>query len=72
MSTALEPEQLRAAVAEAYAFTGPNFVLGTAVDQSGTPLEAAQVRMPLATLNRHGLIAGATGTGKTKTLQILA
>ena len=30
------------------------------------------VRIPLETLNRHGLIAGATGTGKTKTLQILA
>ncbi len=32
----------------------------------------AQVRIPLAMLNRHGLVAGATGTGKTKTLQVLA
>ena len=32
----------------------------------------AAVRVPLATLNRHGLIAGATGTGKTKTLQLMA
>ena len=31
-----------------------------------------QVKLPLSTLNRHGLIAGATGTGKTKTLQFLA
>jgi DNA helicase HerA-like ATPase len=31
----------------------------------------AKIRIPLATLNRHGLIAGATGTGKTKTLQLL-
>ena len=32
----------------------------------------AAVRVPLATMNRHGLVAGATGTGKTKTLQLLA
>jgi len=32
----------------------------------------ALVRIPLATFNRHGLVAGATGTGKTKTLQLLA
>ena len=32
----------------------------------------ASIKIPLKTLNRHGLIAGATGTGKTKTLQILA
>ena len=32
----------------------------------------AFVKIPLKTLNRHGLIAGATGTGKTKTLQVLA
>ena len=32
----------------------------------------APVRVPLATLNRHGLVAGATGTGKTKTLQLMA
>ena len=32
----------------------------------------ALVKVPLKTLNRHGLIAGATGTGKTKTLQVLA
>ena len=38
----------------------------------GKPIPEAQVKIPLKTLNRHGLIAGATGTGKTKTLQILA
>ena len=32
----------------------------------------AQVRIPLATVNRHGLVAGATGTGKTKSLQVIA
>ena len=35
-------------------------------------LGEARVRIPLAMLNRHGLVAGATGTGKTKTLQLLA
>jgi DNA helicase HerA-like ATPase len=30
------------------------------------------VQVPLAMLNRHGLVAGATGTGKTKTLQVMA
>lgn len=38
----------------------------------GQPIEDAVVKIPLKTLNRHGLIAGATGTGKTKTLQVLA
>jgi uncharacterized protein len=44
----------------------------------GAPLHAGQVhpeplvRIPLAMMNRHGLIAGATGTGKTKTLQLVA
>ena len=33
---------------------------------------SARVRIPLATVNRHGLVAGATGTGKTKSLQVLA
>ena len=38
----------------------------------GTVDPTAQVRIPLATVNRHGLVAGATGTGKTKTLQVMA
>ena len=38
----------------------------------GTVDPAARVRIPLATVNRHGLVAGATGTGKTKSLQVLA
>lgn len=39
---------------------------------NGNVFSKAQVRIPLKTMNRHGLIAGATGTGKTKTLQIIA
>lgn len=45
--------------------------LGAAI-LDGTPIKEAQVKIPLKTLNRHGLIAGATGTGKTVTLQIIA
>ncbi|EUA33097.1 ftsK/SpoIIIE family protein [Mycobacterium xenopi 4042] len=45
--------------------------LGTVVID-GTATPSAQVRIPLATVNRHGLVAGATGTGKTKTLQLIA
>ncbi|MBM9515349.1 DUF853 family protein, partial [Desulfobulbus marinus] len=45
--------------------------LGTVViDGAADP--SAQIRIPLATVNRHGLVAGATGTGKTKTLQLIA
>ena len=64
-------EQLRERVDDAYAFEGSSFVLGTAM-LGGEALEAAHVSLPLGTLNRHGLIAGATGTGKTKSLQIVA
>src|SRR5262249_45565327 len=38
----------------------------------GTVIKDALVKLPLKTMNRHGLIAGATGTGKTKTLQVIA
>jgi DNA helicase HerA-like ATPase len=37
----------------------------------GKPVAGADVNLPLKTMNRHGLIAGATGTGKTKTLQMI-
>ena len=53
-----------------YAFDGAALQIGALVD--GEPVPEAQVRIPLAMLNRHGLVAGATGTGKTKTLQVLA
>ena len=38
----------------------------------GETIKDAFIKVPLKTLNRHGLIAGATGTGKTKTLQVMA
>ena len=55
----------------AYAFDGPALDLG-AVVLEGAAHPDAPVRVPLAMLNRHGLVAGATGTGKTKTLQLIA
>jgi DNA helicase HerA-like ATPase len=58
-------------IAAGYAFTGAALELGSVV-LDGTAYPEAQVRVPLEMMNRHGLIAGATGTGKTKTLQGLA
>ncbi len=58
-------------IAAGYATTGPALELG-AVVVDGQPHPGARVRVPLAMLNRHGLVAGATGTGKTKTLQLMA
>jgi DNA helicase HerA-like ATPase len=60
-----------AAIAAGYAFDGPALELGSVV-HGGRPHPGARVRLPLAMANRHGLIAGATGTGKTTTLQLLA
>lgn len=52
-----------------YTFKGDSFVLGGAIFE-GKPVADCQIKIPLKSLNRHGLIAGATGTGKTKTLQV--
>ena len=60
-----------AEVAKGYAFDGPAIELGALVED-GTARPEAAVRIPLAMVNRHGLVAGATGTGKTKTLQLMA
>jgi DNA helicase HerA-like ATPase len=54
-----------------YGFTDPSVTLGAGLEPGGTVHREPKVRIPLAMLNRHGLIAGATGTGKTKTLQLL-
>ncbi|WP_326842820.1 DUF853 domain-containing protein [Streptomyces sp. NBC_01558] len=58
-------------IAAGYAFAGPALDLG-ALLWDGACLPDAQIRVPLPMLNRHGLVAGATGTGKTKTLQLIA
>ena len=66
-----DPDAIAADLAAAYAFTGPALELGSVV-LDAKPHPSAAVRLPLAMLNRHGLVAGATGTGKTKTLQLMA
>ncbi len=56
---------------EGYTCKGDYIILGSAI-LDGETIADAQVRIPLKTMNRHGLIAGATGTGKTKTLQVIS
>ena len=58
-------------ISEGYNFKGESIILGGAILE-GEALPNATVKIPLKTLNRHGLIAGATGTGKTKTIQVLS
>jgi uncharacterized protein len=58
-------------IAAAYAVDGASLDLGRAV-HDGTLHRDAKVQVALRMMTRHGLIAGATGTGKTKTLQLLA
>ena len=59
------------AITDGYSFKGESIILGGAM-LDGEAIAEAPVRIPLKTLNRHGLIAGATGTGKTKTIQVLS
>ncbi|MGB7450003.1 MAG: helicase HerA-like domain-containing protein [Ornithinimicrobium sp.] len=59
------------AITAGYAFDGASIRLGAAVEE-GTVVPGAAVALPLSSMNRHGLVAGATGTGKTVTLQLMA
>jgi DNA helicase HerA-like ATPase len=56
---------------EGYASKGEFIELGSAI-LDGATIPEARISIPLKTMNRHGLIAGATGTGKTKTLQVIS
>ncbi|MCD2442901.1 DUF853 domain-containing protein [Agromyces sp. SYSU K20354] len=58
------------AIRAGYAFEGPALEMGALVN--GEAMPDVPVRIPIAMTNRHGLVAGATGTGKTRTLQVLA
>jgi len=58
-------------IAAAYAVEGPAVDLGRGV-HAGVVAPEAVVNVPMGMLSRHGLVAGATGTGKTKTLQAMA
>jgi hypothetical protein len=59
-----------AAIARAYTTEGAVLDLGRGVPDGALEPQAA-VKAPLRMVNRHGLVAGATGTGETKTLQTL-
>jgi DNA helicase HerA-like ATPase len=59
------------AITTGYTFATPAIDLGVLM-ADGSPLPSTRIRLSLSMLNRHGLIAGATGTGKTRTLQLIA
>jgi DNA helicase HerA-like ATPase len=59
-------------MAAGYGFEGPTVRLGRPMVPPEPPENSVEVSIPLAFLNRHGLITGATGTGKTRTLQLIA
>lgn len=58
-------------IQKGYSFKGEHFKIGLAMLE-GKVVDEAVISLPLSMMNRHGLIAGATGTGKTKTLQVIA
>ncbi len=60
-----------ATIKAGYTFSGATLPLGALVE-NGDAVADVQVALPLAMMNRHGLVAGATGTGKTRTLQAMA
>ncbi len=58
-------------ISKGYSFKGETMKIGAAM-LDGRVVPEAEVLLPLSTLNRHGLLAGATGTGKTKSFQMIA
>ena len=66
-----DKEKFAASINEGYQFKGESILLGGAIFK-GECLTDTHIKLPLKTMNRHGLVAGATGTGKTKTLQVIS
>ena len=64
-------ENFKEQLINGYATSGDAITIGAAKFEN-EPQKEVQIKIPLKILNRHGLIAGATGTGKTVTLQIIA
>jgi len=62
--------EFQEAIRRAYTFSGASLEIGHAI-RDGTLFPDLPIRVPLSMMNRHGLIAGSTGTGKTRTLQLL-
>lgn len=67
----MSKQEFISTIQNGYSFKGLNVQIGSAV-LDGEIVSEAPLFLPLKTMNRHGLIAGATGTGKTKTLQVLS
>lgn len=65
------PETFLQEINNGYNFQGDHINIGCGM-LDGKVVPGALISIPLKTMNRHGLIAGATGTGKTKTLQVIA
>ncbi|HEX8041630.1 MAG TPA: helicase HerA-like domain-containing protein [Chryseosolibacter sp.] len=59
------------AINKSYTFKNPSIYLGAGVFE-GEILADAKVNLPLRMMTRHGLVTGATGSGKTRTLQLIA
>lgn len=71
MSSENRQEEFIKHLADGQVYKKDYIIMGTGI-LDGEPITGAQIKVPLKTMNRHGLIAGATGTGKTKTLQVIA
>lgn len=67
----MSKENFIESISKSYSIAGASIYLGAGVYQ-GEILGAAKVNLPLRMMNRHGLVTGATGSGKTRTLQLLA
>ena len=66
-----QSEKFTEKIKASYKPVGSYIYLGAGI-LDGEVLAEAEVNLPLHMMNRHGLVAGATGTGKTRTLQLLA
>lgn len=67
----MSQEKFISTIKDGYSCSGEFITLGAAM-LDGSAIAEAHVNIPLKTINRHGLVAGATGTGKTKTIQVLS
>lgn len=67
----MSAEKFIESISKSYTISGSSIYLGAGIYE-GTIHAAAKVNLPLRMMNRHGLVTGATGSGKTRTLQLLA
>ena len=66
----MSKEKFISAITTSYTMPGASIYLGAGVLE-GEIIAEAKVRLPLRMMNRHGLVTGATGSGKTRTLQLI-